>query len=72
MEIESLLQRLSDSNDEMSQLLGGAGDARSHLLARHRDILQVGLHTQEGGCTKGEAHERRGVGYAANSRDREL
>ncbi len=39
-EVEGLLQRLSDSNDEMGALMGGAGDARAHLLARHRDILQ--------------------------------
>jgi len=39
-EIEDLLQRLSDVNDEMSSLIGGIGDSRSHTLARHRDILQ--------------------------------
>eukprot|EP00195_Chlamydomonas_chlamydogama_P006955 CAMPEP_0202890734 /NCGR_PEP_ID=MMETSP1392-20130828/1050_1 /ASSEMBLY_ACC=CAM_ASM_000868 /TAXON_ID=225041 /ORGANISM="Chlamydomonas chlamydogama, Strain SAG 11-48b" /LENGTH=139 /DNA_ID=CAMNT_0049574357 /DNA_START=211 /DNA_END=627 /DNA_ORIENTATION=+ len=40
-EIEELLQRLSDANDEMGSLIGGiSGDSRSHTLARHRDILQ--------------------------------
>lgn len=39
-EIEDLLQRLSDINDEMGSLIGGIGDTRSHTLARHRDILQ--------------------------------
>lgn len=39
-EIEDLLQRLSDTNDEMSSLITGASDSRSHTLARHRDILQ--------------------------------
>lgn len=40
-DIESLLTRLSDINDQMSSLLGGSHDSRAHLLARHRDILQV-------------------------------
>ncbi|GAX82393.1 hypothetical protein CEUSTIGMA_g9821.t1 [Chlamydomonas eustigma] len=44
-EIESLLQRLADLNDEMASALGGNGDSRTHLLARHRDILQD--YTQE-------------------------
>lgn len=39
-DIEGLLQRLSDINDEMGSVIGGAADARSHTLARHRDILQ--------------------------------
>jgi len=39
-EIEALLHRLSDVNDEMGGVIGGTGDARSHTLARHRDILQ--------------------------------
>lgn len=39
-ELEDLLQRLSDLNDEMSGLTGGSTDSRSHTLARHRDILQ--------------------------------
>jgi hypothetical protein len=39
-EISSLLGRLSDVNDEMSGVIGGYSDARSHTLARHRDILQ--------------------------------
>eukprot|EP00798_Chlamydomonas_sp_ICE-L_P020094 gene20094-26812_t len=39
-EIEDLLQRLSDVNDEMGGTIGGSTDARSHTLARHRDILQ--------------------------------
>lgn len=38
-DIESLLQQLSDINHEMSGVIAGAGDARSHTLARHRDIL---------------------------------
>eukprot|EP00955_Chlamydomonas_euryale_P048317 353934-Chlamydomonas_euryale.AAC.1 len=40
-EIEALLTRLSDINDDMGSQLGGTHDSRSHLLARHRDILQV-------------------------------
>lgn len=39
-ELEDLLQRLSDVNDEMGGVVGGSSDARSHTLARHRDILQ--------------------------------
>lgn len=39
MEIEDLLGRLSDVNDSLSSCLSGAGDPRSHTLARHRDIL---------------------------------
>jgi hypothetical protein len=39
-DIEGLLQRLSDINDEMGSAIGGASDSRSHTLARHRDILQ--------------------------------
>lgn len=38
-EIESLLQRLSDVNHDMSGVISGAADSRSHTLARHRDIL---------------------------------
>lgn len=38
-DIEALLQRLSDINHDMSGVIAGAGDARSHTLARHRDIL---------------------------------
>ena len=41
-DIEGLLQRLSDVNEAMSSAVvgGGGGDAaRSHTLARHRDIL---------------------------------
>ncbi|KAK3238543.1 hypothetical protein CYMTET_51458 [Cymbomonas tetramitiformis] len=38
-EIESHLQRLADVNDAMSSAVSGGGDARSHTLARHRDIL---------------------------------
>jgi hypothetical protein len=37
-EIESLLGRLSDTNDEMGHY--GSKDSRAHLHARHRDILQ--------------------------------
>ncbi len=39
IEIEDLLGRLSDVNDSLSSSLSGAADARSHTLARHRDIL---------------------------------
>lgn len=38
-DIEALLQQLSDINHEMGGVIAGAGDARSHTLARHRDIL---------------------------------
>lgn len=59
VEIESLLQRLSDSNDEMSSLLGSAGDSRSHLLARHRDILQdYTLEFRRLNATIGAARDR--------------
>lgn len=36
-ELEELLRRLSDVNEAMGSALSG-GDARSHTLARHRDI----------------------------------
>jgi diphthamide synthase (EF-2-diphthine--ammonia ligase) len=39
-DIEGLLQRLSDINHDMSGVIAGAADSRSHTLARHRDILQ--------------------------------
>lgn len=39
-EIDALLQRLSDVNDEMGAVIGGGSDARAHTLARHRDVLQ--------------------------------
>ena len=42
--VESLLQRLTDVNTAMAGAATG-GDARSHTLARHRDIL--GEFTQE-------------------------
>ena len=38
-EIEALLARLGDANDSMRSALSGGADARSHTLARHRDIL---------------------------------
>lgn len=38
-EMEELLGRLSDVNDEMGSALSGAGDSRSHTLARHREIM---------------------------------
>lgn len=44
-EVEALLQRLSDVNDEMGAVIGGGSDARAHTLARHRDVLQE--YTQE-------------------------
>ncbi|KAG1668118.1 hypothetical protein FOA52_003905 [Chlamydomonas sp. UWO 241] len=44
-EIEALLGRLSDTNEEMGFLLGGTRDSRAHLHARHRDILTD--YTQE-------------------------
>ena len=45
-EIVALLQRLSDVNDEMGGAIVGGSDARSHTLARHRDVLQE--YTQVG------------------------
>ncbi|KIY96604.1 Golgi SNARE 12 protein [Monoraphidium neglectum] len=44
-EVEALLQRLSDVNDEMGGVIGGGSDARVHTLARHRDVLLE--YTQE-------------------------
>ena len=38
-EIQRLLARLGDANDAMRSTLSGGADARSHTLARHRDIL---------------------------------
>lgn len=38
-DVEALLGRLSDINDAMSGAISGANDARTHTLARHRDIL---------------------------------
>ncbi|KFM22829.1 Golgi SNAP receptor complex member 1-2 [Auxenochlorella protothecoides] len=38
-DIERLLSRLSDTNESMQRSIGGGPDARSHTLARHRDIL---------------------------------
>lgn len=58
-ELESLLQRLSDTNDEMSGLLGGVGDSRSHLLARHRDIMQdYSMEFRRMNVTLGAARDR--------------
>lgn len=58
-EIEGLLRRLSDVNDEMGAATGGVADSRSHTLARHRDILQefnqVGARGGAGGSTTGGA-----------------
>lgn len=48
--MEDLLQRLSDINDEMAALVGGSNDARSHTLARHRDILQEFTQVGRGGA----------------------
>eukprot|EP00878_Enallax_costatus_P021295 GHUV01022541.1.p1 GENE.GHUV01022541.1~~GHUV01022541.1.p1 ORF type:complete len:216 (+),score=32.24 GHUV01022541.1:288-935(+) len=39
-EIEALLQLLADINHDMSGVIAGVADSRSHTLARHRDILQ--------------------------------
>lgn len=38
-EIEKLLARLSDINDSMRSTMSGGADSRSHVLARHRDIM---------------------------------
>ena len=38
-DVDKLLRRLSDINDAMSSALAGASDARTHTLARHRDVL---------------------------------
>ena len=38
-DIEALLQRLSDVNDSMTNVLSGSSDARLHTLGRHRDLL---------------------------------
>ena len=38
-ELGGLLARLGDTNDRMRSSLAGGADARSHTLARHRDIL---------------------------------
>ncbi|KAL4429846.1 hypothetical protein ABPG77_010963 [Micractinium sp. CCAP 211/92] len=38
-EIEKLLARLSDINDSMRSTTSGGADSRSHMLARHRDIM---------------------------------
>jgi len=38
-DIEGLLQRLSDVNDDMGGATSGYSDSRAHVLARHRDIL---------------------------------
>jgi Golgi SNAP receptor complex protein 1 len=57
--IQSLLQRLSDVNRAMSGATAG-GEARTHVLARHRDILAEFTHE----------HRRVGKIVEAN-RDRE-
>ena len=38
-EIEELLGRLSDVNEEMGSAVSGAGDSRAHTLTRHREIM---------------------------------
>ncbi|KAI8471794.1 MAG: Qb-SNARE, Gos1/GS28-family [Monoraphidium minutum] len=43
-EVEALLRRLCDVNDEMGGVIGGGSDARAHTLARHRDVLQEYTH----------------------------
>jgi Golgi SNAP receptor complex protein 1 len=48
-EIERLLARLSDANDAMRSTLSGGADARSHTLARHRDILHDFQQVATGG-----------------------
>ncbi len=55
-EISSLLHRLSDVNDEMSTVISGFSDARSHTLARHRDVLQE--FTQVSGLARVAAPDR--------------
>lgn len=58
-EIEALLQRLSDVDDEMGAVIGGGSDARSHTLARHRDVLQEYLQEfQRLEATLGAARDR--------------
>ena len=54
-EIEDLLGRLSDVNDSLSSILTGAGDPRSHTLARHRDILHD--YTQVRRAFEGPMHD---------------
>ena len=62
-EIEGLLQRLSDVNDEMASQLGGNGDSRAHLLARHRDILQdYTMVREDAGGEEGFGRRPRGAG----------
>lgn len=55
-DVEALLGRLSDINDAMSGAVSGVNDARTHTLARHRDILHD--FNQVGHChhTKQPAH----------------
>lgn len=43
-ELEALLQRLSDVNEAMGSAVRGAGLARMHTVARHRDILDELTH----------------------------
>ncbi|MEW5314602.1 MAG: hypothetical protein WDW38_006085 [Sanguina aurantia] len=38
-ELEELLQRLADLNDEMGGVLVGGNDSRAHTMARHKDVL---------------------------------
>ncbi|MEW5297260.1 MAG: hypothetical protein WDW36_000483 [Sanguina aurantia] len=38
-ELEELLQRLADLNDEMGGVLVGGSDSRAHTMARHKDVL---------------------------------
>jgi hypothetical protein len=62
-DIESLLQQLSDINHDMSGVIAGAGDARSHTLARHRDILTDLTQVGAGG---GIRRPSRGVGCSSS------
>ena len=39
LEIEGLLERLSDINSRMSSQLSGVTDTQSHTVANHRDKL---------------------------------
>lgn len=61
-EIEDLLGRLSDVNDSLSSTLSGAGDPRSHTLARHRDIL----HDYMQACLHKTCPDRRQLGHIAS------
>lgn len=77
-EVQSLLRRLGDLNDEMGGLAAGGSDARAHTIARHRDVLteymQVGGGRNAGiqagsggGATFWGRRRGRGLGEGAAS-----